>query len=572
MPAKKVNEPLRWTVEQYTNLYQSSRYLSNDVRRTLGLLIPVEVYLQDPSVSEQARLDPDPRISARAEWDPIRAIDIPCEPDLGRGPTSARISVIDFDPQTGRREDPAEWDPDLRRFYALRKREKIYLSREHADLPQFHQVNVWAVVQSVLGMYEQETILGRPLAWAFEGNRLRLRPHVGGMENAMYDRDSRSISFGAFERAGKRVFTCLSHDLIAHETGHAVLDGLRPYFSADTSIQTAAFHEFAADLTAILAAFLNNELRFQALKESAGDMQHDQIISGLAEEFGYYSHGRPYLRSAQDGRGTADVIDNPDPYAWSQVLTGAMFDILKEMLSIRKVKLIASGRQPTLKEAFSLACNRFRRAAFQPFDYLPPVDVQFGDYARAVLRADEIVDPRDDDGYRAAMRGVFARRGIDCAPQESSERLNFYAYDIERLSRSRTDAYLFLNENRRQLCIPADQDFNVVDLYQTDKLAWGAGRLAREIVVQYVWREDVELEGREFGIAQGRRVPLWCGGTLVFDERGNILSWQHKPGMGKQEGGARRRAYSEAVRARGAERRDQLLAYQRAKLSAGPQV
>ena len=231
MPTKKVNEPLRWTVEEYTNLYQSSRYLSNDVRRTLGLLIPVEVYLQDPSVSEQARLDPDPRISARAEWDPIRAIDIPCEPDLRHGPTSARISVIDFDPQTGRREDPAEWDPDLRRFYVLRKREKIYLSREHADLPQFHQVNVWAVVQSVLGMYEQETILGRPLAWAFEGNRLRLRPHVGEMENAMYDRDSRSISFGAFDRAGKRVFTCLSHDLIAHETGHAVLDGLRPYFS-----------------------------------------------------------------------------------------------------------------------------------------------------------------------------------------------------------------------------------------------------------------------------------------------------------------------------------------------------
>lgn len=562
MPTQKENEPLHWTVEQYANLYQSSRYLSNDVRRTLGLLMPVDVYLQDPYVAEQAQLDPDPRISARAEWDPIRAIDIPCEPDLGRGPTSARITVVDFDPHTGRQEAPAEWDPDRRRFYALRKREKIYLDREHADLPQFRQVNAWAIVQSVLGMYENAAILGRPIAWAFEGNRLRLLPHVGGMQNAAYDRESRSIRFGYFDRAGKRVYTCLSHDLIAHETGHAVIDGLRPFYSADTSIQTAAFHEFAADLTAILAAFLNNELRFQALQESAGDMQRDQIISGLAEEFGNYSHGRPYLRSAQDPRGLPDVQSNPDPYAWSQVLTGAMFDILKEMLAIRKTTLKAGGRQPTLKEAFSLVCNRFRRVAFQPFDYLPPVDVQFSDYARAVLRADEIVEPRDDDGYRAAMLRVFARRGIDCTPQESFERLNFYAYDIERLSRSRTDAYHFLNENRRQLCIPPDQDFSVVDLYQTDKMAWGAGRLAREIVVQYLWREEVELDLR--------RVPLWCGGTLVFDDRGNILSWQHKPGVGEQEGSARRRAYCEEARARGEERKQQLLAYQRAKRDAGP--
>ncbi len=561
MPKPKDTAPLHWTVEQYASLYQSSRYLSADVRKALGLLVPVDVYLQDPSVAARARLDPDPRVSARVEWDPISAIDVPCEPDLARGPTSARFTVIDVDPRTGRAEPPAEWDPDRRCFYTPRGSEKLYLTREHADLPQFRQVNVWAVAQSVLGMYEHATILGRPIAWAFEGNRLRLIPHVGGLQNAAYDRDSRAIRFGAFDSAGKRVYTCLSHDIIAHETGHAILDGLRPLYAADTSLQTAAFHEFAADLTAILAAFLNNELRFQAMQQSAGDLGRDQVISGLGEEFGYYSHGRPYLRSAQDQRALPDVAGDPDPYAWSQVLTGAMFDLLKEMLAIRLTTAKAGGRPPTLKEAFSLTCNRFRRVAFQPFDYLPPVDVQFADYARAVLRADEIVEPRDDDGYRAAMRRVFERRGIDCAEQEPPARLNFYAYHIDRLSRSRTDAYHFLNENRRQLCIPPEQDFSVVDLYQTDKLAWGVGRLPREIVVQYAWREDVELDQR--------RLPLWCGGTLVFDERGNILSWQHKPGVGDQEPSARRRAYCDEARARGAERRDQLLAYQRARRAAG---
>ena len=289
----------------------------------------------------------------------------------------------------------------------------------------------------------------------------------------------------------------------------------------------------------------------------------------MAEEFGYYSYGRPYLRTAQDQRTIADVQESQSQYDWSQVLTGAMFDILKEMLAIRKMKVKANGKQPTLKEAYNFVGNRFRRVAFQPLDYLPPVDVQFSDYARAVLRADEIVEPLDEDGYRVAMVQVFQKRGIDCTEQDPPNKLNFYGYDIDRIARSRTDAYHFLNDNRRQLCIPADQDIAVAELYQTDKMVFGLGKLPREVVVQYVWHEDVELKGKEFGSYQGEHTSLLCGGTLVFDSRGNILSWQRKPGAGKQEVGQRLRKYCMDERAKGNERRDQLLAHLHDRISAG---
>ncbi len=562
-------EIMSWNTDEFNNLHQAAPLLKSEIKKKFGLKIPIEVYVQDPYVAKQAKQDPDPRISKRKEWKSLNTIWVPCEPDLMRGPTNSRIAVVDYDGDTNKLEDPVEWDNKLRRFYIKHKKDKVWLTADHSDTPQFHQVNIWAIVQSIIDMYEETWIMGRSAPWAFEGNRLILVPHAGETRNAYYDRNSKSIQFYYFHSNGKKVYTCLSHDIIAHETGHAMLDGLRPLYLENSSLQTAAFHEFIADLTAILSALLNNELRWEVAKESEGDLAKDEIISSLAEEFGYYSYGRPYLRTAQDQRSIADVQEDKSPYEWSQVLTGAMFDILKEIMAIRKTTPRSDGRMPKIKEALMNATNRFRRVAFQPLDYLPPVDVQFDDYVRAVLRADEIVDPLDEYGYRAAMETIFKKRGFNLDVDDSPERLGLYAYDIDRLSRSKTDAYHFINENRRQLCIPMEQDISVVDLYRTAKTVMGGGKLPREIVIQYMWREDVELKGTKFGALEGEYVPLLCGGTLVFDSRGNVLSWQRKPGSGKMETGVRLRGHCKEEQEKGIQRRDLLLNYLQDLVSGG---
>jgi hypothetical protein len=569
MPQPKILKPFDWDIKDYHNLYQHSEFLSKDILTELGILIPVDVYIQDPLVSAQARSVSDVHISKRVEWDPISTITVQREPDLLPGPTTSRIAVVDYDADKNTIEPPAEWDSEQNCFITKIDGEKIPLTKEHKDLPQFHQVNVWAIVQSILNMYENRCIMGRPIPWAFNGNRIILVPHAGELRNAFYDRGSKSIQFYYFHSQDKCIYTCLSHDIIAHETGHAILDGLRPLYLVDSSIETTAFHEFVADTTAIMAGLLNNELRFQTLQETGGDLSRDQIISGLAEEFGYYSYGRPYLRSARNEYKLGDLTENQNPYTWSQVLTGAMFDVLKEILAIRVTKSLVNGRQPSLKQAFAYATNRFRRVAFQPLDYLPPVDVDFSDYARAVLRADELLEPVDEKGYRAAIKGALEGRGIDCSPGEETESIYFYAYDIDRISRSPTDAYHFLNQNRRQLCIPHDQDISVIGLYQTEKIAFGGGNLPREIVLQYYWEEDVQLKGKTFGAFEGEYTTLLCGGTLVFDNRGNLRSWQHKPGTGKQETGRRVRSYCKDAAARGMQRREKLLSYLQDRIATG---
>ena len=102
--------------------------------------------------------------------------------------------------------------------------------------------------------------------------------------------------------------------------------------------------------------------------------------------------------------------------------------------------------------------------------------------------------------------------------------------DIDQVSRSRAAAYRFLDDNREDLCIPAYQDFTVVDLYDCNKQTERHARMPRQVVIEYLWGEDVSLEGPQFGELNGKSTTMLCGGTLVVDDNGNVLEWARKPG------------------------------------------
>jgi hypothetical protein len=66
------------------------------------------------------------------------------------------------------------------------------------------------------------------------------------------------------------------------------------------------------------------------------------------------------------------------------------------------------------------------------------------------------------------------------------------------------------------------------------------------------------LDDPRFGPLKGQTVSLLCGGTLVFDGRGNVLHFTHKPGFEDVQ-------YREA----GEQRRDCLLDYVARLVDAG---
>src|SRR6185295_12808967 len=107
--------------------------------------------------------------------------------------------------------------------------------------PQFHQQMVYAVAMTTIDRFERA--LGRKAFWAGRWEtsesgpnkefvqHLRIYPHALRQANAYYSRKKGSLLFGYFPATSDRtsgqfpggtVFTCLSHDVVAHETTHAL--------------------------------------------------------------------------------------------------------------------------------------------------------------------------------------------------------------------------------------------------------------------------------------------------------------------------------------------------------------
>ena len=490
----------------WTKLYGAS--LAQKDRDALGMNVEMKIYVQDPFIAD--KYEESRKLG-------IQKIVVNREPGLSDGPTSSRIVVVDYNHDTNTVAKPVEWDVQAKKFVGTDDLHSVF----------FHQANVWAIIQNIMSLFEDPTVMGRPIPWAFDGNRLIVLPHAGMRINTSYNRMGKCLVLGYIIRNGVPVYDCLSHDVIAHEIGHAILDGIRPYYYNSISLQTKAFHEFIADFTSILSVLIVRLVRRAVAETSHGNLKNAKVISQLAEEKGAEENAiKQYVRNASNETRMEHVENSPNHYYWSEVLTGAMFEILAKISNLRMEK-----QKDTPEQALH-ATQNLNRIAFRALDYCPPVDIQFADYVDALIRANEIAYPADTLGYREIIQTTFSERGIKQIdrPELPNPADLIWKFGLNSIATSRTAAYHFLNDNRDCLDIPTNQDFKIADLYYTNKKSGPNRKLPREIILEYVWEEAIALEGSDFGKLKDKVVSLLCGGTLIFDEVGNFLYRSRKAG------------------------------------------
>lgn len=457
---------------------------------------------------------------------PAEPVTIRDEPGFFDGPVGARVAVLDFSPESGALGPGVVSIPPAKEPQPFRYSASAAPERDALQAPAFICESVFGTVHETIRMFEEPDILGRRVAWAFAGPQLLVVPRAGEWENAFYERDSRSLQFFYFPHrvTGQRVYTALSQDIIAHETTHAILDGIDPDLYNALSTESLAIHEAVADLGALAISLHSRALQRRFLDTTGGDPSKWVAFAGLAAQFAEGT-GRTtrFLRDLANDLRMSDV-DTTEPHELSQVLSGALHALWRELF--RGLKQSLQRKEPALDERTAagrvvwLAREIYERMAFRALDCLPPGESTFADYARAILAADQAGVP-EVDGPRAFLRKEFVKRGI--ASSEAALRVEtdvdvpaVRRTDVEALVTSDYAAYAFANENRRLLRIPKDIPFKVMPRLQTDKLYYRLGKLkgrVRETLFKVSWTEEERQEVR--GLPPVRQVVV--GTTLSID-------------------------------------------------------
>jgi hypothetical protein len=477
------------------------------------------IIAQDPSVRSKNRI-----LRARVE--------IP-EEALAAGPLGYRVHVVDYDASTN----------TLYRPFEIGWRDTFATASDRALLanPQFHAQNVYAIVMRTLSRFE--FALGRRVGWSFRGHQLKIAPHAFNGANAYYSNRDRALLFGYFAGAkGDTIFTCLSHDVVAHETTHAVLDGLRERYREPSSPDQAAFHEGFADVVALLLVFsLKNVVAalipggrrtptIAALRKSA--------LLGLAKQFGSEVSGvrnGVLRRSAalRPSRKYGRLPEFAEPHARAEILVAAM---MNAFLHVWVARLGGRADRRRVREEGACAADHLLTMSIRAIDYCPPTDIEFRDFLSALLTADTELHPDDRKyNYRRILLKSFQDYGIRPTSkgpagvwETPDSRLSYAEVHFDSIRHDPDEVFRFLWANRRPLGLYSDAHTRVLSVRPCQRVG-SDGFVLRETVAEYIQRIDVpagDLKRLGIGAPRGmppdREVTLLGGGALIFDEYGRL--------------------------------------------------
>jgi hypothetical protein len=490
-------------------------------------------------------------------------VDVPAE-ELARGPWGYRVHVIDYDGSTRTLYKPLEYAAD--RDGVPKDRFRKPSQRTILGDPQFHAQNVYAIVMRTLARFE--FALGRRVSWGFRGHQLNVAPHAFADANAFYTERDQALLFGYFPGRRGTVFACLSHDVVAHETTHALVDGLRERFTDPSSPDQAAFHEGFADVVALLSVFSLRDVTRLLLdrdaKKRAGtrasrrliDRKHltaealrQSLLFGLAEEMGEelsLVRGQALRRSVEmpPSRDYIKSEEFDEPHRRGELLVAATMNAFVEVLvtrlaSLGRIEGNSLDRSRVAEEAAESA-DYLLTMTIRALDYTAPVHIEFPDFLSALLTADHEIRP-DDSKYqfRKHLLASFRSYGIDPCPEATKpdafwpspggdgfrrERTHF-----ESMTRDPDEVFRFIWENRRALRLSDGAYTRVLSVRPCLRIAPDDGFPLRETVAECMQQIKIEA-GRlkSLGIDKPEEMPddqevsLDGGMTLIFDEYGRL--------------------------------------------------
>jgi len=395
----------------------------------------------------------------------------------------------------GKRYAPAPYDPGTLEFQYWQG--EVALART---------IRVW------------EDLFDRDFTRWHEDRPLLVKLRAGKDLNAFYDRKSLQFFYDVDTKTGRTVYAAESLDIVAHETGHAVLDCYQPGFWSTPDLETAAFHEAFADCSALLVTLTDTAVCRALLEEAKGSWDKSNQVSRLAEALGraiYDNYGPgavsdpTRLRDARNEFRYAGPESLPseaddaslasEPHSFSRVFTGIFYDALV-------LALARAIRDTPGPEGIERAGGLLGRTLARAIEKLPPGHARYADIAALMRSADQT----EEGGVATpAIEAACLRHGIKlpalAAAKARAAKSPLLALDPERPGG--------LQAMRAALHLPPHAALKRRTAPLRTRRGW------RE---QYFHVDEYVIRSRSLGSLDGIVVRIPCGCTIVRATSGEI--------------------------------------------------
>lgn len=487
-------------------------------------------------------------------------VEIPAE-ELQPGPWGYRVHTIDYDSSTSTLYQPLKY-PSLKDGVDGDPFKGASDAKLLSD-PNFHAQNTYAIVMRILARFE--FALGRRVSWRFDSHQIKVAPHAFADANAFYSDRDQALMFGYFPGRKGMVYCSLSHDIVAHETTHALLDGLRERYTDPSSPEQAAFHEGFADIVALLSVFsltgiVETLIDLNAPRRNASQIARKlltieelrrSMLLGLAKEMGQELpaiRGNVLRRSVElvPARDYIKQREFEEPHRRGEILVATVMNAflsvwVKRLKALGQIAPGALDRGRVVEEGAAVA-DYLLTMVIRALDYAPPVNLEFCDFLSAILTSDREINPNDSKyKFRETLRQSFVSYGISprsegtpgdpgiwLGPegQLSNERIHF-----ESLQRDPDEVFRFIWDNRGPLKFCENAYSRVLSVRPCLRIG-PDGFALRETVAEYMQILELQAgelrKNKKLRIAVPEEMPndqeirLTGGGALIFDEYGKL--------------------------------------------------
>jgi hypothetical protein len=325
------------------------------------------------------------------------------------------------------------------------------------------------------------------------------------------------------------------------------------------------FHEGFADVVALMQHFTYPDVVAAAIRKSAAALETSELLTDIARQFGHTTGSQGPLRTV---RRTTDVATpakydpNAESHDIGSVFASAVFEAFSTVYRRRAAatlriagvgptprvdELSAELQQELARRAASVA-KQFLTIVIRAVDLCPPVDLELGEFLRAVITADHELFPDDAWCYREAWIDAFRKREIYPSnvtslsedallwrPPDGWEMkidaLRFGMLDFQsapgepdtddEVRRRARGLAEFIRASGRLVDFgltrpdkqPGIQPPKVVSLRSSRRIGQD-GQVAFDVIAQVIQKRMVTVKGRE--------LPFYGGSTIVIGPGGDV--------------------------------------------------